>query len=106
MVLLRLNFQTEKADKRLWVGPAEMFLKFIKSWSQVSRPKMKRVVSDREGPILRMAAARKHEKERNIREEAARAQEKKEGEAREKETPEPQEAVSDIVDGSEAEKKE
>jgi len=78
MVLLRLNFQTEKADKRLWVGPAEMFLKFIKNWSQVSRPKTRKVVSDREGPILRMAAARKHAKEKEKLNEAVLEKERKE----------------------------
>ncbi len=62
MVLLRLNFMTEKAGGRLWVGPADVFLMFIKEWHQVDRPTVRVEISDRGGWMMKKGARRAHEK--------------------------------------------
>ncbi|VVB57126.1 Uncharacterised protein [uncultured archaeon] len=64
MLLLRLNFKCEKADRRLWVGPADMFMKFIKGWHQVDRPTVRAPASDRGEWARKKAARSAHEREK------------------------------------------
>jgi hypothetical protein len=69
MVLLRLNFMAAKAGGRLWVGPADVFLKFTKEWRQVDRPTVRVERTDRRGPMMKRAVAREKEIEFGKKEE-------------------------------------
>lgn len=80
MVLMRLNFKTLKADGRLWVGPAEVFLKFIKNWRGVERPTVRNRETTRDEWMKKRAARNAHarEKEKEVGKKEEKLEAKKE----------------------------
>ncbi len=58
IILLRLNFKTTKAGGKLWIGPADVFLKFIKNWTDVERPRIRKAETTR-GEWMKKRTARK-----------------------------------------------
>lgn len=74
MVLMRLNFKTFKADGRLWIGPADVFLKFIKNWRGVERPAVRNRETTRDEWMKKRAARNAHAREKE--KEAGKKEEK------------------------------